>query len=152
LCCVKYGVTRDYVLGLEVVLADGRAVRLGGRRIKDSAGLALTQLFVGSEGVLGIITEIILRLLPAQPPACTIVGVFPTVTAAGSAVLAVMDRLRPAMLEFMDAVAIGAVEDRLRMGLPRDAAALLVAQSDAPGAAGREEIELIQQAFDAHGA
>ncbi len=152
LCCVKYGVTRDYVLGLEVVLADGRAVRLGGRRIKDSAGLALTQLFVGSEGALGIITEIILRLLPAQPPACTVVGIFPTVTAAGRAVLAVMDRLRPAMLEFMDAVAINAVEDRLRMGLPRDAAALLVAQSDAPGAAGREEIQLIQQAFDAHGA
>ena len=66
LCCVKYGVTTDYVLGLEVVLADGTAVRLGGPRLKDVAGLSLTKLFVGSEGTLGIITEVTLRLLPAQ--------------------------------------------------------------------------------------
>ncbi|WP_114907397.1 FAD-binding oxidoreductase [Ornithinimicrobium murale] len=152
LCCVKYGVTVDYVLGLEVVLADGRAVRLGGRQIKDSAGLPLTKLFVGSEGVLGIITEVILRLLPAQPAASTVVGVFPTVAGASSAVVAVTDRIRPAMLEFMDAVAINAVEDMVTMGLPRDAAALLIAQSDAPGVAGAEEVALIQQAFESHGA
>ena len=65
LCCVKYGVTTDYVLGMEVVLADGTAVRLGGPRLKDVAGLSLTKLFVGSEGTLGVITELILRLLPA---------------------------------------------------------------------------------------
>lgn len=152
LCCVKYGVTTDYVLGLEVVLADGRALRLGGRQIKDSAGLALTKLFVGSEGVLGIITEVTLRLLPPQPPACTVVGVFPTVTSAGAAVLAVTDRLRPAMLEFMDAVAVNAVEDQFHMGLPRQAAALLVAQSDAPGAAGRAEVAQVEEAFRTHGA
>ncbi|NLG23489.1 MAG: FAD-binding protein [Actinomycetales bacterium] len=152
LCCVKYGVTTDYVLGLEVVLADGRALRLGGRQIKDSAGLSLTKLFVGSEGVLGVITEVTLRLLPPQPPACTVVGVFPTVSSAGAAVLAVTDQLRPAMLEFMDAVAVNAVEDQFRMGLPRGAAALLVAQSDAPGAAGQAEVEHIQAAFNAHGA
>ncbi|NED61005.1 FAD-binding protein, partial [Streptomyces sp. SID10244] len=74
LCCVKYGVTTDYVLGLEVVLADGRAVRLGGMQLKDSAGLSLTKLFVGSEGLLGIITEVTLRLLPPQAPASTVVG------------------------------------------------------------------------------
>ena len=68
LCCVKYGVTTDYVLGMEVVLADGTAVRLGGPRLKDVAGLSLTKLFVGSEGTLGVITEITLRLIPAQPP------------------------------------------------------------------------------------
>ncbi|WP_256838552.1 FAD-binding oxidoreductase [Ornithinimicrobium faecis] len=152
LCCVKYGVTVDYVLGLEVVLADGRAIRVGGRQIKDSAGLPLTKLFVGSEGVLGIITEITLRLLPAQPPACTVVGVFPSVTEAGRAVLAVTDQIRPAMLEFMDAVAVNAVEDMMTMGLPREAAALLIAQSDAPGPAGAEEVALIQAAFEAHGA
>ncbi|HTY26764.1 MAG TPA: FAD-binding oxidoreductase, partial [Mycobacterium sp.] len=66
LCCVKYGVTTDYVLGLQVVLADGTAVRLGGPRLKDVAGLSLTKLFVGSEGTLGVITEVTLRLVPAQ--------------------------------------------------------------------------------------
>mgnify|MGYP000550018733 CR=1 FL=1 len=66
LCCVKYGVTTDYVLGLQVVLADGTAVRLGGPRLKDVAGLSLTKLFVGSEGTLGVITEVTLRLLPPQ--------------------------------------------------------------------------------------
>lgn len=151
LCCVKYGVTRDYVLGLQVVLADGRAVRLGGRQIKDSAGLPLTQLFVGSEGTLGIITEVTLRLLPPPPPACTVVGVFPAVSGAGQAVLAVTEQTRPAMLEFMDAVAVNAVEDQLHMGLPRDAT-LLIAQSDAPGAAGRAETAIFEETFTAHGA
>ena len=151
LCCVKYGVTGDYVLGLEVVLADGRAVRLGGRQIKDSAGLSLLKLFVGSEGVLGIITEVTLRLLPPQPPARTVVGIFPSVTQASRAVLAVTDRIRPALLEFMDSTSINAVEDHLHMGLPREAAALLLAQSDAPGAAGQAEVALIQEAFTAQG-
>lgn len=151
LCCVKYGVTSDYVLGLEVVLADGRAVRLGGRQIKDSAGLSLTKLFVGSEGVLGVITEVTLRLLPPQPAPCTVVGVFASVADAGRAVLAVTDQIRPTLLEFMDSVAINAVEDHLHMGLPREAGALLLAQSDAPRAAGQAEIALIQAAFEANG-
>ena len=86
LCCVKYGVTTDYVLGLEVVLADGRAVRLGGRTIKDVAGYDLKRLFVGSEGTLGVITEATLRLRPLPPPATTIVGTFADVVAAGRAV------------------------------------------------------------------
>ena len=76
LCCVKYGVTTDYVLGMQVVLADGTAVRLGGPRLKDVAGLSLTKLFVGSEGTLGVITELTLRLLPAPPPASTLVANF----------------------------------------------------------------------------
>ncbi|MCR5979405.1 FAD-binding protein [Gordonia jinghuaiqii] len=152
LCCVKYGVTTDYVLGLEVVLADGRAVRLGGKQLKDSAGLPLTKLFVGSEGLLGIITEVTLRLLPPQGPASTVVGVFASVHEASRAVLAVTAEIRPAMLEFMDSVAINAVEDLLRMGLDRDAGALLVAQSDAPGAAGAAEVEFIRQAFEDNGA
>lgn len=68
LCCVKYGVTTDYVLGLQVVLADGTVLKLGGPRLKDVAGLSLTKLFVGSEGTLGVITEVTLRLLlPADP-------------------------------------------------------------------------------------
>lgn len=152
LCCVKYGVTVDYVLGLEVVLADGRAIRVGGKQLKDSAGLPLTKMFVGSEGLLGIVTEVTLRLLPPQAAACTVVGSFSSVRAASEAVLAVTSQIRPAMLEFMDSASINAVEDMLKMGLDRDAGALLVAQSDAPGPAGEAEVALIEQAFAACGA
>ncbi|CRK50405.1 Glycolate oxidase subunit GlcD [Rhodococcus sp. RD6.2] len=140
LCCVKYGVTTDYVLGMQVVLADGTAVRLGGPRLKDVAGLSLTKLFVGSEGTLGVITELTLKLIPAQPPRSTMVASFATVEAAAEAVLAITRTLRPAMLEFMDQASINAVEDSLRMGLDRSARALLLAQSDAPGAAAEQEI------------
>ena len=77
LCCVKYGVTTDYVLGLDVVLADGTLVTLGGKRIKDVAGLSLLKLFVGSEGTLGIVTRAILRLVPAQAATSTLVATLP---------------------------------------------------------------------------
>ncbi|NLU81877.1 FAD-linked oxidase C-terminal domain-containing protein [Rhodococcus sp. HNM0569] len=147
LCCVKYGVTTDYILGLEVVLADGTALRLGGPRLKDSAGLSLTKMFVGSEGVLGVITEIIVRLVPAQPQASTVVASFATVRDATEAILAVTRVMRPAMLEFMDAAAIGAVEDAMKMGLDRSARAMLIAQSDAGGAERTREIETIARAF-----
>ncbi|MEV3960005.1 FAD-linked oxidase C-terminal domain-containing protein [Nocardia sp. NPDC050193] len=152
LCCVKYGVTTDYVLGMEVVLADGTPVRLGGPRLKDSAGLSLTKMFVGSEGTLGVITELTLRLLPAQPVQSTVVASFATLTAATEAILAVTGALRPAMLEFMDSVAINAVEDELRMGLDRDAAALLVARSDAPGDHAAQEARIMLEACRAAGA
>jgi glycolate oxidase len=143
LCCVKYGVTTDYVLGMEVVLAEGTVVRLGGPRLKDSAGLSLTKLFVGSEGTLGVITELTLRLLPAQPPQSTVVASFATLSAATEAILGITGALRPSMLEFMDAVAINAVEDELRMGLDSEAAGLLVARSDAPGEFARHEAEIM---------
>ncbi|KAA8967663.1 FAD-linked oxidase C-terminal domain-containing protein [Mycobacterium sp.] len=152
LCCVKYGVTTDYVLGVQVVLADGTAVRLGGPRLKDVAGLSLTKLFVGSEGTLGVITEVTLRLIPPQHPSCTVVANFASVEAAAEAVLAVSARIRPAMLEFMDSVAINAVEDKLRMGLDRGAAAMLVAASDERGRAGHEDAELMAAVFTEHGA
>jgi glycolate oxidase len=152
LCCVKYGVTTDYVLGLQVVLADGTAVRLGGPRLKDVAGLSLTKLFVGSEGTLGVITEVTLRLLPPQHPSSTVVATFGSVAAAARAVLAVTARMRPAMCEFMDAVSINAVEDRLRMGLDRSAAAMLIARSDERGAAAAEDAQFIAAAFAGHDA
>ncbi|WP_163697905.1 FAD-binding oxidoreductase [Mycolicibacterium sarraceniae] len=152
LCCVKYGVTTDYVLGLQVVLADGTAVRLGGPRLKDVAGLSLTKLFVGSEGTLGVITEVTLRLLPPQPAACTVVATFDSVEAAASAVLTITSRIRPSMLEFMDAVAINAVEDKLRMGLDRSAAAMMVAASDDRGPTGAEDAEYMARVFTEAGA
>ncbi|MFE3289433.1 FAD-binding oxidoreductase [Rhodococcus sp. NPDC059234] len=152
LCCVKYGVTTDYVLGLQVVLADGTAVQLGGPRLKDVAGLSLTKLFVGSEGTLGIITEVTLRLIPAQSPASTLVASFESVQDAADAVLAITRTMRPAMLEFMDHASINAVEDSVRMGLDRNARALLLAQSDAPGAAAAHEIATMVAACESHGA
>ncbi|GAB5896713.1 FAD-linked oxidase C-terminal domain-containing protein [Mycolicibacterium mageritense] len=145
LCCVKYGVTGDYVLGLEVVLADGTAVRLGGPRLKDVAGLSLTKLFIGSEGILGVITELTLRLIPAQPAASTVVAVFDSVEDAANAVVAITGTIRPAMLEFMDHASINAVEDHVRMGLNRSARAMLLAQSDAPGAAAAEVATMIAE-------
>ena len=152
LCCVKYGVTTDYVLGLQVVLADGTAVRLGGPRLKDVAGLSLTKLFVGSEGTLGVITEITLRLVPKQNRASTVVATFASVEAAAEAVLDVSSRLRPSMLEFMDSASINAVEDKLRMGLDRNAAAMLIAGSDERGRAAGEDAQVISGAFEEHGA
>jgi glycolate oxidase len=152
LCCVKYGVTTDYVLGMQVVLADGTAVRLGGPRLKDVAGLSLTKLFVGSEGTLGVITELTLRLVPSQPPASTLVATFGSIEAAADAVLAITSQLRPSMLELMDRTAINAVEDYVAMGLDRTAEALLIARSDAPGGAAAQEIELMRAACEANGA
>ncbi len=152
LCCVKYGVTTDYVLGMQVVLADGTALQLGGPRLKDVAGLSLTKLFVGSEGLLGVITELTLRLVPAQPPASTLVAVFASIEAAADAVLAITSSLRPCMLELMDRTSINAVEAYTSMGLDRSAEAMLIARSDAPGAAAADEIARMERHCRAHGA
>jgi glycolate oxidase len=134
--CVKYGVTRDSVLGLEVVLADGRLLRTGARSIKNVAGLDLTSLFIGSEGTLGIITAatVKLRPLPATPPA-VFVASFPTMPAAGRAVsMITAAAVTPSMLELMDNATINAIEDYQRMDLDRGAAALLIGQADGPDA------------------
>jgi glycolate oxidase len=144
LCCVKYGVTTDYVLGMDVVLADGTLVHLGGKRIKDVAGLSLLKLFVGSEGTLGVITRAILRLMPAQGARATLVATFPTLDAAAQAVVDVRRTLRPSLLELMDGASINAVEDFKPMGLDRSAGAMLLAQSDAPGVARTQEIEAME--------
>ena len=142
LCCVKYGQTRESVLGLEVVLADGRVIRTGGRNVKDVAGYALTQLFVGSQGTLGIVTEATLRLRPAPPPRSTLLAFFPTFEAAGQAVhLMTAAGLSPVTLELMDRVTIAAVDDWHGLGLDRDAAAMLMVESDLPGAAATDELD-----------
>ena len=133
LCCVKYGVTVDYVLGLTVVLADGRAVTLGGPRLKDVAGLSLTKLFVGSEGTLGIVTEALLRLIPAQSTPTTVVAVFSDMQGATDAVVDITRSMRPSMLELIDQVAIEAIENDMRMGLDREAGAMLIMQFDEGG-------------------
>jgi glycolate oxidase len=139
--CVKYGVTRDSVLGLEVVLADGRVLHTGARSIKNVAGLDLTSLFVGSEGTLGVITAATVRLRPlaASPPA-VFVASFPTLPSAGHAVAMITaTAVTPSMLELMDNATINAIEDYRRMDLDRAAAALLIGQADGPDAAAQAE-------------
>jgi glycolate oxidase len=136
MCCVKYGVTTEYVLGLEVVLADGEVLRCGRRTAKGVAGYDLTRLFVGSEGTLGIITEITLALRPAPPPALTLVAIFGSLRDAGSAVGAITaSGSVPSMLELLDKVHLGAIEAYRPIGLPVEAEAMLLVGSDAVGAA-----------------
>src|SRR5437764_13805840 len=137
---------------MQVVLADGTALRLGGPRLKDVAGFSLTKLFVGSEGTLGVITELTLRLLPAPPAACTLVATFASIEAAADAVVAITAKLRPSMLELMDNGSINAVEDMVHMGVDRSAGALLLARSDAPGSAAAEEIARVRVECEAGGA
>jgi glycolate oxidase len=152
LCCVKYGVTTDYVLGLDVVLSDGTLVSLGGKRIKDVAGLSLLKLFVGSEGTLGVVTRAILRLVPAQDARSTMVATFPTVHEAALAVVRMRSTMRPCLCELMDHAAINAVEDFRPMGLDRTAGALLIVQSDAPGEVRSAEMDAMRSACIAAGA
>jgi glycolate oxidase subunit GlcD len=146
LCCVKYGVTTDYVLGLEIVLADGRVLRTGRRTVKGVAGYDLARLFVGSEGTLGVITEATLALRPAPQRPVTLVATFATTAQTGQVVERVVTAgLVPSLLEVMDNTCICAVDDLLRADLDRGAHALLVAQSDSGGEAAVREIEALAQ-------
>jgi glycolate oxidase len=145
LCCLKYGVTRDYVLGLRAVVGGpvgyGEAVRLGRRTTKGVAGLDLVGLFVGSEGTLGVVTEVTLRLRPARAGTPrTVVGAFGDLVTSGQAVAQITRRgLTPAVLELLDRASLEAVEDWKHMGIEADATALLLARVDAPGDSGAAE-------------
>jgi glycolate oxidase len=151
--CVKYGVTRDYVLGLEVVLADGAVIRTGGRTAKDVMGYDLTNLFVGSEGTLGIITEATLRLLPQPAPKLTLLAFFDGVGGAGEAVSRMTRAgLVPVTLELMDGFTIRAVDAALHIGLDETAGAMLMIESDAPPATARVELDLAARACTEAGA
>ena len=134
LCCVKYGVTGNFVRALEVVLADGDILRTGRRTAKGVAGYDLTSLMVGSEGTLGVITEATLELRPAAEEALTIAAVFASSHDALEAVTRIMaSRARPSMLEFLDGTTIRAVQAYRDMGLPASVGALLIVQSDRGG-------------------
>lgn len=152
--CLKYGVTKDYVLGLTVVLVDGRVLRLGGRTVKNVTGFQLVQLFVGSEGALGVITEIILRLVPLPRFRSTAAAYFPSLDAASESVAAIMSSgILPCTLEMMDGATINVVEDYLNMGLPRNAEALLLLEQDGnDDDMARREVERMAEICRAHGA
>ena len=129
--CLKYGVTGNYVLGLTVVLADGRTVSTGGKAIKYVTGFNMNQFFVGSEGALGIITEVILRLICKPPYARTALVHFPTLEDASRSVHVVLTRgLVPATLELLDETAIECIEEAMHLGLPLDVEAILLIEAD----------------------
>ena len=148
LCCVKYGVTTDAVLGIEVVLASGEVLRTGRKTVKGVAGYDLTKLFVGSEGTLGVITEATLALRPKPQAPCTLVAAFSSTEAAGDAVSrAIAAGLVPSLLEIMDATSINAVQAHTGNQIVGDGqtpAALLIGQSDTGGQAGELEMERLE--------
>ena len=128
---VKYGVTRDYVMGLEVVLADGQIIRTGGKTMKNVSGYDLTRLMVGSEGTLGIITEITLRLIPLPKARKTLLAVFSSVDAVAETVSAIMRAgIVPTTLELMDKVIIDVIRDVGGASFPPNAAAVLLIEVD----------------------
>jgi len=130
LCCVKYGVTRDYVMGLEVVMASGEVMRTGRKTIKSTTGFDLTGLFVGSEGTLGIITEITLKLVTAPPPPSTAVAYFDALEPAGQAIVQIFrDGHEPSLMEIVDRASLRQVEAVYPMDLDVDAACLLLMQT-----------------------
>jgi glycolate oxidase len=148
LCCVKYGVTTDSVLGLDVVLADGELLRTGRRTVKGVAGYDLTKLFIGSEGTLGVITQATLALRPLPQAPGTMVAAFSSVATAGEAVSRIVrEGLVPSLMEIMDATSIEAVEAHLKteLGAGKGCAALLLCQSDSGGEAAARELSVIEQ-------
>ncbi|UEL33236.1 FAD-binding protein [Rhodococcus sp. C1] len=153
LCCVKYGVTKDYVLGMQVVTGTGELVRLGRRTAKGVAGFDLSALMVGSEGTLGVITEVTVKLRPQRDPERTIVGYFDSIVAAGKAVEAVAaDGLTPSALELIDRQCLVAVDAWKNMGLSADAEVVLLGRIDTPGEIGDAEAERMLACFNRSGA
>lgn len=150
---LKYGVTRNYVMGLEVVLADGSICWLGNKCVKDVAGYNLRDLFIGSEGTLGIITKVLLKMLPKPAARQTLLATFSSPDAAAETVSAIIaEKIIPCTLEFLDQATIRCVEDYAHVGLPLDAAALLLIETDGHSAAVLEEAVRIEELCASHGA
>ena len=148
---LKYGVTRDYVMGLEVVLADGQVARLGSACVKDVAGYSLKDLFIGSEGTLGIITEVLLKLVPRPSARRTMLALYDSIEDAAETVSAIVAaRIIPCTLEFLDRVTAGCVEDYARVGLPTDCDAVLLMETDGHPAAVADEAARMEEIARTH--
>ena len=148
--CLRGGMTRQSVLGLEVVLASGEVLRTGGRTVKRRAGYDLLSLFVGSEGTLGVITEATLRLRPARSATATAVAAFASVSAAADAIGAIMGSpLRVSALELMDRVSVRAVEAMRSHGLDQNAAATLLIEIEDLGPSDLDGLETLCRAAGA---
>ena len=150
---LKYGVTRNYVMGLEVVLADGSICWLGNKCVKDVAGYNLRDLFIGSEGTLGVITKVLLKLLPKPAARQTLLATYAQMDAAAETVSAIIAaKIIPCTLEFLDRKTIRCVEDFAKVGLPLDAEALLLIETDGHPAAAEDEATRIEALAKANGA
>jgi len=150
---VKYGVTKDYVLGLEVVLPTGELIRTGARTVKSVAGYDLTKLIVGSEGTLGVVTKIILKLLPLPESVRTLSAFFPSADQAATAASRIMaGRIIPRALEFVDRGALRAVESHLHEDISGGAEAMLLVEVDGPADLTDREIGKIEELVQKTGA
>lgn len=143
---LKYGTTKDYVIGLEAVLPNGEIIRTGGKLMKDVAGYDLTKLLVGSEGTLAIITEAILKLVPPPKTKKTMLAMYKDLYGAARTVSRIIEaKIIPATLEFMDNPTIQVVDDFAKLGLPRDMEAILLIEQDGDPEAVERDIELIRE-------
>jgi glycolate oxidase len=150
---LKYGVTRNYVMGMEVVLADGEVLWTGNKCVKDVAGYSLKDIFIGSEGTLGVITKVLLKLIPTPPAKQTMVATFARMDEAAQAVSDIISaQIIPCTLEFLDRTTIHCVEEYAKVGLPLDCDALLLMETDGHPAAVAEEAAKMEHLARKNGA
>ena len=150
---LKYGVTKDYVMGLEIVLPTGELLRVGNKCVKDVAGFSFKELFIGSEGTLGIFTKILLQLIPKPASSKTLLALYDDMQKAAGTVSAIIAaKIIPCTLEFLDSTTIRCVEDFAHVGLPTNTAALLLIEVDGHPAAVADEFDKVQTICQKHGA
>ncbi|WNS79566.1 FAD-linked oxidase C-terminal domain-containing protein [Domibacillus sp. DTU_2020_1001157_1_SI_ALB_TIR_016] len=150
---LKYGVTKDYVIGLEVITPEGEIIKTGGKTVKNVTGYDLTKLIVGSEGTLGIITKAILRLIPKPIASATVMAVFNSLVDAGSAISKILSAgILPSKMELMDQSSITAVENYEPLGLPTEAEAIILIELDGHPLALEDEVKKINELCHSVGA
>lgn len=143
---LKYGVTKNYVLGVEMILPNGELLKTGGKNMKDAAGYNLRDFITGSEGTLGIITKVLLKLIPRPSLSVTLLAYFDKLNEAVNAVAEIISaHITPSMMEFLDKTTIGCIEDYTHIGLPVDSEAILLIEVDGRGSIVQEDADTIQQ-------